>query len=154
MDRLIALSEPFNSSRGGGGYLMYANIANYTALYTNVMAKPGSDMSVLLLSYDQHPHLFFSRGIIVAVSSSLHTRSLTKLPPINRHCPLAPYPRPLHQAVLILQHLLITRSASTILIGGNLTATFLSHLSHPHSDSSISKATLLESLLGTVLIIL
>ena len=30
---------------------MYANIAHYTALYTNVVAKLGSDTSVLLLSY-------------------------------------------------------------------------------------------------------
>jgi hypothetical protein len=30
---------------------MFANVAHYTALYTNVAAKPGSDTSALLLSY-------------------------------------------------------------------------------------------------------
>jgi hypothetical protein len=63
---------------------MYANMAHY--LYTNIVAKPGSDTSVLLLSYGRCPHLSFSWRVIVAVSSPPHTRSLTRFS-INRHCP-------------------------------------------------------------------
>jgi hypothetical protein len=35
----------------GGGYVMYANKACYTAIYAHIVAKPSSDTSVLLLSY-------------------------------------------------------------------------------------------------------
>jgi hypothetical protein len=45
---------------------MYTNIGYYTALYTNVMDKLGSDAPVLLLSYGQCPHLFFSRDVTFA----------------------------------------------------------------------------------------
>ena len=69
---------------------MYTNMAHCAALYTNVMDKPDSDTPVLLLSYGQYPHLFFSRGITFAESLSLHTRRLKKLPPINRYYPLVP----------------------------------------------------------------
>lgn len=37
---------------------MFANVAHYTALYTNVVAKLGSDTSALLLSYGLYTYVF------------------------------------------------------------------------------------------------
>jgi hypothetical protein len=133
---------------------MYTNMAHCAALYTNVMDKPDSDTPVLLLSYGQYPHLFFSRGITFAESLSLHTRRLKKLPPINRYYPLVP----------MLSSTSPSRSNSSTPAVNPLGVNYydwgrrqpdrspLSRLRYPHPDSSITKAALSEPLLGAVLV--
>jgi hypothetical protein len=64
----------------GGGYVMFANVAHYTALYDHVAAKTGSETSALLLSYG--PYIYFlllmcRSGCYSVSQSALQEQNLT-----------------------------------------------------------------------------
>ncbi|KAF2858433.1 alpha/beta-hydrolase [Piedraia hortae CBS 480.64] len=96
----------------GGGYARGCSMAHWTWLFElqNLLRRSGHDVSVAVLGY---------------------TRST-----------LAPYPTQLREAAESLNHVLGFKSPRDLVIGGdsaggNLTMAIISHMLHPHPDTSI-----------------
>lgn len=73
--------------------------------------------------------------------------------------PEAKYPRQLQQAAILLEHITgkLGRDPSTIFLsgdsaGGNLALALLSHISHPHPDTTIPHLNLSSKLAGVILV--